>query len=315
MNETTPFTSTGYTVGTGRKLWIDGNISVMRDSVPIRFAHHISVDKPNNHILHINNHIEIYIYISGDHRYIVEDSLYDLHRGDVIIISPREVHKALLTHDCMYERFYFLVDPRTFSAMSFDPLEQIVSKPDGAGNLISFEEEKREEIIDMLYRISDCFAVGNGDPLRTLSYFMRFLDECSHQAAKGWESSKSPARIPQLLAQILGYVNDNIAGIGSVNRMAAEMGLTPQYLSSYFSAHTGSSLKTFIQAKKITLAKDLLDKGADVTSACYECGFNECSYFIRVFKQYVGMTPKRYQQTAVKDKALDAPSVESEASR
>ena len=53
------------------------------------------------------------------------------------------------------------------------------------------------------------------------------------------------------------------------------------------------------QAKKITLAKDLLDRGADVTTACYECGFNECSYFIRVFRKYVGMTPRKYRESAV----------------
>ena len=53
----------------------------------------------------------------------------------------------------------------------------------------------------------------------------------------------------------------------------------------------------WIQAKKIALAKDLLDKGADVTEACYECGFNDCSYFIRVFKKYVGMTPLTYKNS------------------
>ena len=39
----------------------------------------------------------------------------------------------------------------------------------------------------------------------------------------------------------------------------------------------------------------MLDEGADVTSVCYDCGFNDCSYFIKVFKSYVGMTPFRYK--------------------
>ena len=71
--------------------------------------------------------------------------------------------------------------------------------------------------------------------------------------------------------------------------------MTSQYLSSYFSKQVGTPLKAYIQTKKVARAKDLLDKGSDVTQACYDCGFNDCSYFIRTFKKHVGMTPLTYK--------------------
>jgi AraC-like DNA-binding protein len=94
----------------------------------------------------------------------------------------------------------------------------------------------------------------------------------------------------------LAFVAANTATIQTTAQIAAELGLTPQYLSAYFSQHIGTPLKIYVQAKKIALAKDLLDRGADVTGACFDSGFNDCSYFIRVFKKYVGMTPLRYRQ-------------------
>ena len=116
-----------------------------------------------------------------------------------------------------------------------------------------------------------------------------FIDSHSH--------SDSPLlEFPQLLEKILAYVAENTASIQSTAEVATALGLSPQYLSAYFSRHIGTPLKIYIQAKKIALAKDLLSKGADVTGACFDSGFNDCSYFIRVFKHYVGVTPLRYRQ-------------------
>lgn len=273
-----------------------GNIGVIRDKAPIRFAHNKTMDNPQNHVLHLNNYVEIYIYVSGNHNYIVGNNLYELKPGDIVVINPLEVHKALPIGITPYERFYFLIDCDTFDCMDPSPLAYILKKPSDAGNLISLDQKTREEVLDMLYKISHCFREGRNDQLRAFSYFMRILDEINRHI-KGVPPSKHDiTQTPELLGKILTYIEENAAQIGAITEIAASVGLTPQYLSSYFSKQIGTPLKTYIRAKKIALAKDLLDKGADVTKTCYECGFNDCSYFIRVFKKYVGMTPAVYKK-------------------
>ena len=276
--------------------WLDANITAMRESVPIRFAHHKNIDKLENHVLHINNYVEIYVYVSGNHNYIVENSLYELNRGDIIIINPREVHKALPLTETMYERFYFLVDEHTFDYMYQNPLSQILNKPTDIGNLISLDDKTRKEVLNMLYEIRNCFQNGRDDQLRAFSFFLRVLDEINQQLWCAHSFIGNVTHTPELLGKILTYVAEHTAEIQSTTEISSALGLTPQYLSSYFSKHIGTTLKMYIQAKKIALAKDLLDKGADVTQTCYDCGFNDCSYFIKVFKKYVGMTPLTYKQ-------------------
>ena len=107
---------------------LNANINAMQGALPIRVAHHKTLDAPNNHVLHINNYIEIYVYVSGNHNYIVENSVYELKRGDVVIINPLEVHKALPLSKGPYERFYFLVDAHTFDAMCINPLAAFLGK-------------------------------------------------------------------------------------------------------------------------------------------------------------------------------------------
>lgn len=277
---------------------IQGNIPTVRDAVPVRFAHHKGMDAPDNHVLHINNYVEIYVFVSGDHRYIVENTVYTLRRGDIILINPREVHKALPLSTGMYERFYLLVDSRAFDGMVLNPLSAMLNT--AHGNLISPNDKAREEILDMLYAISDCFCGGKDDQLRAYGFFMRLLEEIRRHMANGAPTVGAAAHVPVLLEQVLTYVAENTATIRSVAEIATALGMSPPYLSTYFSHHVGTPLKIYIQAKKIALAKDLLDKGADVTTACYDCGFNDCSYFIRVFKRYVGVTPLRYKQALTK---------------
>jgi AraC-like DNA-binding protein len=279
-----------------KRIWIDADIKALCESMPIRFSHHVSVDKPENHVLHLNNHVEIFFYVSGNHQYIVENSVYELSRGDVVIINPREVHKAFPLKRTAYERFYFLVDKHAFDAMNINPLSDILNKPSDVGNLISFDQNKREDILSMLYEISACFSDGRNDQIRALSYFMMILDEINGQLSRGNSASGSVTQTPLLLKKILTYVAENTAEIQSVKEISSELGLTPQYLSGYFSKQVGTPLKNYIQAKKIALAKNMLEKGTDVTRTCYECGFNDCSYFIKVFKKYVGMTPLTYKQ-------------------
>ncbi len=274
----------------------DANITAMCDALPIRFVHQKSMDMPGNHVLHLNHYVEIYIYVSGNHNYIVENALYELKRGDIIVINPREVHKALPMQEDMYERFYILVDEHAFDSMYLNPLSQILNKPADMGNLISLDSNAREEVLDMLYEISKCFQEGRDNQLRAFGYLLQIIDKINQQLSRAHSNEGNTTHTPELLKEILTYVAIHTAEIQSITEISSALGLTPQYLSSYFSKHIGTPLKTYIRAKKIAIAKVLLDKGADVTQACYECGFNDCSYFIRIFKKYVGLTPMAYKK-------------------
>lgn len=274
---------------------IQGDIAVMRESVPIRFVHHKNMDRPENHVLHINSYLELYVFAEGNHQYIVEDRLYELQRGDIVLIHPREVHKALPLEPCRYERFYLLLDTDTFAGMASDPLKPILKALPKAGNRIRPDEATRQEVLELLQNISHCVRQQDSQ-LGAVAAVLRILDICTRQLQAGQPEAVAVHAVPELLEKILAFVAANTASIQTTAQIAGELGLTPQYLSAYFSQHIGTPLKIYVQAKKIALAKDLLDSGADVTQACFDSGFNDCSYFIRVFKKYVGMTPLRYRQ-------------------
>lgn len=272
---------------------IEGRIAVLREGAAVRFAHLKTMDKPENHALHLNNHLELYVFVSGKHQYIVDNQLYDLQRGDIVVIGPRQVHKALPAEEGMYERFFLLLDTDCLRQLAADPLPALLS---GRQALISPEPSAREQGLQLLYALSDCLRAAPQRPLAALGLLLQFLELLANQTSSSQDGNAAP--LPPLLERVLRFVQENAASIGSVAQVAEAMGISPQYLSTYFRQQIGTPLKIYIQAKKIAIAKELLERGADVTQACFDSGFNDCSYFIRIFRKYTGTTPHRYAADA-----------------
>lgn len=258
----------------------------------ITFAYTKNIDKPSNHHLHINKFFEIYIYIGGDADYIAGDKYFSLNHGDIIVINQYEPHNVVLKSEGLYERFYILVPTESFDNFSYNPFKNI------NGKLISLPEKRRKKAIDILYEIKNSFVKepGGRTSFKACGLILEFLAEISgeYPDCASFERN-TPSRLPKYIADILVYINKNISAIKSADEIAKKFGLSMPYLSITFKNAIGTPLKSYIQAKKISYAKELLDKDFSVTEACYESGFNDCSYFIKVFKHHIGTTPFKYK--------------------
>ena len=62
-------------------------------------------DDPMHDGAHIHSFCEVYLNLSGDVSFVVEDSVYPVGRGDIIITKPNEVHRCVYHSDCVHEHF------------------------------------------------------------------------------------------------------------------------------------------------------------------------------------------------------------------
>ena len=63
----------------------------------------------------------------------------------------------------------------------------------------------------------------------------------------------------------------------------------------YFKKVTGVTPKDYLTNIKLTRAKDMMKSGS-VTEAAMDLGYENISYFISLFKEKYGITPKQYQK-------------------
>lgn len=79
--------------------------------------------------------------------------------------------------------------------------------------------------------------------------------------------------------------------------LAQQINVTPQYLSKIFKDDTGSTFKEYLNELRIEEAKKMLKEGKkSIKEIGFYIGYNDTSYFIRTFKKYEGITPKDYQR-------------------
>ncbi|MDD3919906.1 MAG: helix-turn-helix domain-containing protein [Eubacteriales bacterium] len=79
--------------------------------------------------------------------------------------------------------------------------------------------------------------------------------------------------------------------------LAAHIGINPQYLSALFHKEMGVTLTEYILRRRLEAAQNML-KFSDYTCVQIAAflGFGSQSYFIRLFKREVGMTPREYRR-------------------
>lgn len=83
----------------------------------------------------------------------------------------------------------------------------------------------------------------------------------------------------------------------SLNYVADNVNLTPAYVSYIFKKETGQTLVKYVTDMKMVKAKKMLEEGnLKIVQMARICGYENQSYFNRLFKNYYGITPKQLRE-------------------
>ena len=271
---------------------------LMREAVT--FAHNRGFARFGDHTLHLNDCIEVYIFIEGDVHYVIEDEYFVLNRGDILVIPPRAIHVPVIKSECEYERFYMLFPKKSLSDYLSSPLDALMTKEKGAGLRLSIDEKERSRALSILYRMSEICKTGSGEwdslLLHALSLeFLCILRSGDGTSAESDSHLRASRPLPELIKKVLTYISTSAPDISGAADIAHKFHVSLPYLSSVFKQYVGVTLNSYLRAKKIAVAKELLREGNSVSYACYASGFSDSSYFIKVFKACTGVTPKKYK--------------------
>lgn len=95
----------------------------------------------------------------------------------------------------------------------------------------------------------------------------------------------------------MDYISKHLHSRIKIEDTAKYLKISPEYLSRAFKAETGMTFTDYVNRKKIEEAAGLLQysKYTDLEISNL-FGFSSQSYFIKIFRKYMGMTPSRYKK-------------------
>lgn len=240
----------------------------------------------NSSASHIHKTCEVYVNLSGDVDFAVEDRLYPISRGSVVITMPYEYHHCIHRTSAPHEYYWI-----TFSAEQHqDFLRLFFDREKGVGNRIVLSESALMALCDVL----DALMQGVPDPLDRRIHVLHFFQIL----AKGARSSQADmlAKLPADVAAVMEYVDHHLCEDLTVQTLAALCHVSVNTLERHFRESLGISPFAFIRKKRLLESQMLLRSGASVTDAAQKSGFSDYSNYIQLFRKHFGITPGRYKK-------------------
>lgn len=250
---------------------------------------HVNIDatSPLNHNeSHIHKECEIYVNLSGDVSFEVENRIYPISRGSVIITRPFEYHHCIYRSNAQHEHFWI-----TFSADEReDFLEMFFGREKGKDNLILLEESQ----------LRDCCAVlqtllqEEPDLLARRICFLQFLRILS--TGKGEKSVGVVEGLPPDVAAALRYIDAHFKEDISIVTLSQACSVSVNTLERHFKESLGATPFAILRKKRLIGSLECLRNGSSVTEAAFQSGFSDYSNYIQLFRKLFGLTPLQYKK-------------------
>ncbi len=262
------------------------------DGIYADFSHgcrRIDVAAQKNDLAHIHDCYEIYFNIAGDVSFSVENTIYPVCSGDMIITMPNEVHYCIYNTNSLHD--YYCLWIRATAPFQY-LLAPFFNRKRGEHNRISLDEQAKTKLagwLDTLLRERDlqkCTTVKSSAAI--LGILDLLNDVKDHTAA--------PLELPAPLRDILAFIEDNLDKSCTVQTICDTFFISRSSIGRLFKHHFGTTPTKYVESKRLALAKQLLEQNASVQAVCEKCGFPDYSHFIALFKTRFGVTPLQYKK-------------------
>lgn len=249
--------------------------------------------------LHHHDFHELYFLISGDVTYTIESRQYHVMPGDLLLISPQELHQICIRPEMSdYERFVLWVDPQLLNRIS-TPLSDLSLNlaPDAPrqSNLLRLKPEDAghvQKLFEQLWQESENESYGS-DLLRQ-SLLIQLLVTINRLATHPSGYFEEETHSSRAVSSVVDYVNLHYNEPLSLDMLADLVYVSKYHLSHEFNRLVGTSVYRYIQKKRLLIARQLMAQGVRPNEVFSKCGFSDYAGFYRAFRSEYAISPREY---------------------
>lgn len=274
--------------------------SLMNESFRTDFSiTHVIGTPPDAGNFHFHDLYEMFFSMSDNIKCFINDRVYNIAAGDLILFSPHDFHKFVIDEDYVYERYILLFDASSIIDLSTektDLLKCFRSKENDGPGVMRFCGSEYSAFTTLLqkaekYCTSDIFGADVYKKI-SLAEILLFINQFQWSLSTSY--TPKAASSYSKISSLLNYINEHLNEDLFLDKLSETFFISKYYMETIFKAATGFSINEYIIVRRILKAKELLRNNITVTQAAEACGFNNYSHFIRTFKKLVGISPKQY---------------------
>jgi AraC-like DNA-binding protein len=239
-----------------------------------------------------HENIELLCILDGEGTVSLDGRPYRVRAGDVAVVNSDCLHAAVGEPQLTYS--YLIIDSSFCLENGID-----ISR-------LEFCEQVRDaELSALLLEVGDRFtrlSEHEGEPFAlphlrycVLGVLLRLLTH--HLSATGKREDAEEERGRARIKEVVQYLRD-CRETPSLDALARKMGMSKFYLCREFKRITGTTVVAYQNRLRCERARRLILEGAKVSEAAFAVGFDNLSYFSKIYKRYMGASPSAKQAKA-----------------
>lgn len=262
---------------------------------PIEF-YHVGPTHPRYEMsYHWHIEYEIIRILKGEFLMTIGEEEFLARAGDIIFVKGGLLHGGIPVK-CMYECIVFNLDALMISSPAGDRLLKKIR--DDSIQVLNHFPKPDPELMRITERMFGQMKIqAEGHELIVIGAFYEFFGyvlERRHYIITQDISTKEGRRIEHL-KRALEVIENSYPDCITLDDLAKAAGMNSKYFCRYFREMTHRTPIDYLNYYRIEQACfKLATSNSSIADVGMSCGFNDVSYFIKTFKKYKGMTPKKY---------------------
>lgn len=251
---------------------------------------------------HFHDGYEMYFLMEGERYYFIDKETYRVEKGMVVLVKRNQIHKTSMAQSSYHDRILVHLRGEVFDsflkANGLFSLEELFSRNYG---VLGIRPDDWKIIEQQLLQICQELRQKRGNyqmmVKMKMAEILLSLYRYRKTAKFTQENQKVLTAKHQKVHEIADYLLNHCETNENLEELAARFYISKSYISRIFKEVTGFTINEYQNVSRVQQAKHLLlHSEYSVTEISERLGFESITYFERVFKKYVDVTPLKYRK-------------------
>lgn len=247
---------------------------------------------------HMHRTVELLICLSGSLVITIHGNHHQVSAGEYMVIFPDIPHRADVPCDAPCSILQTHFHSSSFSELvdrQFPMSELVFSFELSLEKRKFFHSKSSPQLVACLEGLrSELY----GAQKNTQKMLQLYLTQLNILLSRDLSAHTSNAAIYEnrYLVNATTFINEHYMEKLTVNEVALTVGVSPRYLTKLFHEHLNMGVSTYITYVRISKSIDFkyLNSQYPLTDLALDMGFGSLQHFSKVFKEKMGVSPKRY---------------------
>ena len=254
--------------------------------------------------IHWHEEFEVILVIDGRCNYKIDLEAFIIEKGDILMIGPQKLHTLNSINDITLSWTSFVFNIDMLKSLNTDGallkyISPILNNNHQIPLIIKNNDTYYDNILTVIKDIITCYKekdIAYELELKSLLYKLFSLFYKGNLIVTNTDKNIINTKVTDKVKLVLNYIHDNYSNNISINTLANICDYSEYHFMRFFKKHIGMTCIQYINNYRLEKASLLLNSTSQpIMDISLEVGFDNLSYFNKLFKNKYNLTPKEFR--------------------